>query len=77
MKLSEMFIGQLVQMKEKSEFKKLPEIGKVVDIALEYDTDILLNSQSDISFTEVLPVVHFVGETVARKVNPVNLEKLK
>ncbi len=78
MKLSEMFIGQIVMMVEKSDCRdsRIPEVGKVVDIALEYDVSILIGSSSTDKF-RVLPVVHFVGESTPRKVSPHNLMKYK
>jgi hypothetical protein len=79
MKLSEMFIGQIVMMKEKSDCRdsRIPEVGKVVDIALEYDVSILIGHSSSTDKIRVLPVVHFVGEQVPRKVSPHNLCKYK
>lgn len=78
MKLSEMFIGQIVMMANKSEWRdhRIPEVGKVVDIALAYDSSILIHSSSSDKI-EVLPVVHFLGEDLPRKVNPANLCKYK
>jgi len=75
MKLSEMFIGQIVMLNG-YEKEQIPLVGKVVDIALQYNTKILINSNSD-NKIDVLPVIHFVGETIPRLVNPANLEKYK
>jgi hypothetical protein len=76
MKLSEMFIGQIVMMEEPSTCRSayIPEVGKVVDIALEYDITIAIGTREPL---RVLPVVHFVGENLPRKVNPDCLCKYK
>jgi hypothetical protein len=76
MKLSEMFIGQIVMMEEPSTCRSayIPEVGKVVDIALEYDVSIAIGATQPM---RVLPVIHFIGECLPRKVNPANLCKYK
>jgi hypothetical protein len=76
MKLSEMFIGQIVMMKEPSTYRStlIPEVGKVVDISLQYDMSIAIGTHDPI---QVCPVVHFVGENLPRQVNPACLCKYK
>jgi len=75
-KLSEMFIGQIV-MVPKSEWNdpNLPMVGKVVDIAYEYEhSSSICNLALEV---HVRPVVHFLGEDQPRTVDPSTIEKYK
>ncbi len=70
MKLSEMFIGQLVMMKKEDWLDpRIPAVGKVVDIALEYELSTILKCPPSRDI-RILPVIHFVGEDQPRRVNP-------
>jgi hypothetical protein len=76
MKLSEMFIGQIVMMEEPSTCRSayIPEVGHVVNLALEHDVSIAIGATTPM---RVLPVVKFIGEDLPRKVSPHCLCKYK
>ena len=77
MKLSEMFIGQIVMM-PKSEWKDpvVPVVGKVVDITYEHDF-YFQNACGLGREIHVRPVVHFLGEDQPRAIDPGKLETYK
>ena len=78
MKLSEMFIGQIV-MVPRSKWKdpSFPMVGKVVDITYEYEASLVMGGCGVMVGREahILPVVHFVGEDQPRTVDPATVEK--
>ena len=75
MKMKDVFIGQLViTPKENWRHPKLPQVGKVVDIAYEYEYTTLIVSSIDHE-VRVLPVVHFLGENQPREISPSNIEQ--
>ena len=78
MKLSEMFIGQIV-MVPRSEWKDpdFPVVGKVVDIAYEYGGSFAMGGCGVMVGREarVVPVVHFLGEGEPRTIDPSKIEK--
>lgn len=75
MKLSEMFIGQIVMM-PRSEWRDpiVPMVGKVVDITYEYEPA-FMNSCGLGREVRVMPVVHFLGEDQPRAISPGSIEK--
>jgi hypothetical protein len=75
MKLSQMFIGQIVMDIEQKD-SRIPKVGTVVDIALQYDSEIIIDFGSK-GKIPVVPVIHYVGEQFARKVNPANVKPYK
>lgn len=76
MKMKEMFIGQIVVAdKDSWRHPNLPKVGKVVDIDYEYQYDTLITSNGALDREiRVLPVVHFLGESYPRSINPSNIE---
>jgi hypothetical protein len=74
MKMKDVFIGQIVVTdREHWKVPYLPQVGKVVDIAYEYNFSTIVHSRSD-TVVRVLPVVHFLGEPTPRAINPINIE---
>ena len=77
-KLSDIFIGQIVMM-PRSEWRDpdLPVVGKVVDIAYEYEGSFAMGGCGVMVGREarVVPVVHFLGEEQPRTVDPSSIER--
>lgn len=77
-KLSEMFIGQIVMI-PRDEWKdpSFPMVGKVVDITYEYEGSFAMGGCGAMVGRDVrvVPVVHFLGEDQPRAIDPRNIEK--
>ena len=80
MKLSEMFIGQIVMdsspNRESVRGNIIPRVGHIVDLSMEYDAWLLPRCPNSTTL-RVFPVVKFVGEEVPRKVAPHQIEPYK
>jgi len=74
MRMKDIRIGQLV-MAPKADWRNpmLPLVGKVVDIAYEYDYVSLVGARLDRE-VRVLPLVHFLGEREPRTIAPCNIQ---
>lgn len=73
--MKRIFIGQIVEWTVEISDRTVPQIGKVVDIALQYAVDILLSSHERGGNIKVMPVVHFVGESTPRTVRADHLRE--
>jgi hypothetical protein len=76
MKISEMFVGQFVEMHGETSNHRYKTCGHVVGLGLAYETQTIASTRSDQEIP-VLPLVHFVGESFPRTVHPSNLQKFK
>jgi hypothetical protein len=77
MKLSQMFIGQIVESTHPLSYHgRIREIGHVVGLGLAYSTHTIAGSHDDKPIP-ILPLVKFVGEEVPRTIHPNNLRKYK
>jgi hypothetical protein len=76
--MKEFFIGQIVVTKKEDwKIPNLPQVGKIVDIAYEYDYTTIISTRFDSSEVRVLPVVHFLGDNTPRPVAPFQIEQYK
>lgn len=79
MKFKDLRVGMIVeQVKSDSDSNTLAKVGVVTGVGYMYDTEILLNASNrrdtDLTKTEVLPIVQFISESTPRKVRIEQLE---